>query len=38
MLGGVERRLNKPAEAIAAYERAMALGGPRYRLVNEWIA
>jgi tetratricopeptide (TPR) repeat protein len=38
LLGGVKRRLNKPAEAIAAYERAMALGGPRYRIVNEWIA
>lgn len=36
-LGGVRRRLNKPAEAIAAYERAMALGGPRYRMVNEWL-
>jgi tetratricopeptide (TPR) repeat protein len=38
LLGGVKRRLNKPAEAIGAYERAMALGGPRYRMVNEWIA
>ncbi len=37
LLGGVKRRLHKPAEAIAAYERAMALGGPRYRMANEWL-
>jgi tetratricopeptide (TPR) repeat protein len=38
LLGDVKRRLNKPAEAIAAYERAIALAGPRYRFVREWIA
>ena len=38
LLGDVKRRLNKPAEAIAAYERAIAIAGPRYRFVREWIA
>ena len=38
LLGDVKARLNKPAEAVTAYRRAMAIGGPRYRVVHQWVA
>lgn len=38
LLGDAKRQLQKPAEAIAAYQRAIALAGPGYRWSRQRVA